>query len=74
MVIRSPYQSYLSGALGMDTYFLMRSDKTRPDDMNSSATIEIRPLPITALPKAMRKIGWKNSAKLMIPQNLWNVG
>lgn len=61
MAIKIPYY----GSLLSDTYFLMQSDKTRRDDVNSSSNVTLQPMEITAISHAMRKMGWKRAAKFM---------
>jgi len=65
MTIRSPYKYHSTNPLAMDTYFLMQSENTKPSDVNSSSSVTIQPMDVTDMPKAMRKMGWKRSAKFM---------
>ncbi|MBD8108959.1 DUF6402 family protein [Erwinia persicina] len=52
-------------ALEKDTFFLIESQKTRPNGRSSSSEVNIEPLKITDIPAAMRKMGWSKSAALM---------
>lgn len=65
MAIRSPYKSYAASPLATDTYFLMQSKNTKPSEVNSSSSLTIQPMGVTDMPSAMRKMGWKRSAKFM---------
>jgi len=43
----------------------MHSAKTRPDDVSSSSDVTLQAMNLTDMPAAMRKMGWKRSAKFM---------
>lgn len=48
-----------------ETYFLMEDAKTRPNSSNSSSQTQPEPIKLTDIPKSMRAMGWKKSAKMM---------
>ncbi|MDR0806496.1 MAG: DUF6402 family protein [Enterobacteriaceae bacterium] len=54
-----------SSILGSDAQFVIEDEKTRLLEQNSTSVIDIKPLEITEIPAIMRKMGWKQSAKLM---------
>lgn len=54
-----------SVGVDQDTYFVVDEQKTRDIAVQSTSSAEVKQMAITEIPGAMKKMGWKRSAKLM---------
>lgn len=53
------------GILDKNAQFIVSEAKTKLKERNASSSVEVTPLQVTEIPAAMRKMGWKRSAKLL---------
>lgn len=65
MGVKNPYRGPLSSALSQDTYLVREFEKTRYQREDYYSAINIEPISISQIPRAMSRMGWKKSAALM---------